>query len=265
MGLNERVALVTGAASGIGRATAIELGARGARVACADMMRRPLAGGFESSSEPTDQIITSAGGAAFSVVVDVRNDDQVREAVASTVEYFGRIDMLVNGAGVARHGCSIVEEEEQDFSLMLDVNVRGTWLSCRHAIRQMLKQVPLSDGGVRGRVVNIASLAGVLGLPNQPGYAASKGAVISLTRQIAMDFARHRINVNAITPGPVRTAMMRGSLDNPERRQHLETLVPWPRLGEGSDIASATAFLLSDDAAWITGTVLTVDGGCSAF
>jgi NAD(P)-dependent dehydrogenase (short-subunit alcohol dehydrogenase family) len=256
--LSGRVALVTGAASGVGRATARGLARAGAAVACADVRDRPREGGFDADAgRSTDDAIRSIdGGQAIHVSADVTDLESMREALATAAATFGRLDIVVNNAGTAAWA-PIHEETEEDYDRVMAVNARGAWTGCKAACERFV------DQGRGGRIVNIASVGAVIGLPFEPAYCASKGAVVALTRQIALDYAPHRIACNAICPGPRETAMTSVAVNDPEARAVMEAATPWPRLGRPEDVANAVVFLASDAAEWITGAVIPVDGGYS--
>ena len=247
------VAVVTGASSGIGRAIARRLASDDARIVIADLRREPR--DRESDGDtPTDQLIIEAGGEAAFVRADVTLRSDMEAVAAAAATDFGGLDIWVNNAGIWHGHRTILEETQQEFDSTMDINIKGVWLGCRAALRHM---VPAGTGG---SIVNIASIAGLIGLKAEPAYSASKGAVIALTRQLAVDHAADRVRVNAIAPGFVDTAMARSAFgDNPEH-----DLTPWPRLGAVGDVASAASFLASPASEWVTGTVLTVDGGYTA-
>ena len=253
--LEGRVALVTGAGSGIGRAIARRLAADGAGLVVADLRRQPRDGAHEEGgAEPTVDLIRAAGGEAIFVEADVSRMSDMERAAAVAVEELGGLDIMVNNAGIWHGHRTILEETEAEFDSTIAVNLKGVWLGCRVAIGQMVR------AGTGGSIVNIASIAGMVGLAAEPAYSASKGGVIGLTRQLAIDYAEHRIRVNAISPGFVETALSRSVMGhNPEH-----DLTPWPRLGTVSDVASAVAFLASDESEWMTGSILVADGGYSA-
>ena len=261
--LNQHVALVTGASSGLGRAIALRLSGAGAAVVCADLQPGSVPGGYESDLDLTTvELIRKRGGQASFAETDVRNAEAVRKAVSVAVAEYGRLDILVNSAGMNRLG-SIVESTEQDYDLEMDVNAKGTWLCCKFAIEQMLSQEPLSEQS-RGRIVNLASLAGLAGMHNASVYSQSKASVIGLTRALAIEYAKEGITVNAIAPGPIQTAMSRVGLDDPEMRPQLEAATPVGRFGVPEEIARAVFFLAADEAGFITGHTLPVDGGWGA-
>lgn len=264
MRFNNKIAIVTGSSSGNGRAIALALAAEGAHLVCSDLSRKPRPEGFETDLHiDTDQRIRDNGGEAIFVKADVSRYADMEALVQAAVERFGRLDIMINNAGVAVELKTIVEETEADYDLTMNVNTKGTWLGCKFAITQMMEQ-EVSDTGTRGKIVNISSIGGLVGLAQEAAYCASKGAVNNLTRQLAVDFASHKINVNAVCPGFLATAMVRQELDNPEIKTLLENLTPWPRIGNVQDVAKAVTFLASEDAQWMTGSLLTVDGAYTA-
>jgi NAD(P)-dependent dehydrogenase (short-subunit alcohol dehydrogenase family) len=264
MRFKDQVAVITGTSSGNGRAIALALAAQGARVVCSDLVRQARTDGYETDIDvDTDELIRRAGQQSIFVKADAANSADMQNLVRQAVEHFGRLDIMVNNAGIFTTLQTIVEETEEEYDLTMNVNAKGVWLGCKYAITQMLKQPPRTDG-CRGRIINISSIGGLVGLALEPAYCASKGAVNNLTRQLAVDFAAHKININAICPGFLATAMVRPALDNPELKAHLDSLTPWPRIGTAEDVAKAVAFLASDDAQWMTGSLLTVDGAFTA-
>ena len=253
--LEGKVALVTGAASGIGRAVARRLAADGAAMVVADLRPLPRDGEHEAGGPAsTVDLIRAGGGEAIFVKADVSRASDVDRAVAEAVGSLGGLDIMVNNAGIWHGHRTILEESEAEFDSTMATNVKGVWLGCRAAIGHM---APTGKGG---SIVNIASIAALVGLEAEPAYSASKGAVIGLTRQLAIDYSEHRIRVNAVAPGFVETALSRSVMgNNPEH-----DLTPWPGLGTVSDVASAVAFLASDESEWMTGSVLVIDGGYTA-
>ncbi len=253
--LGGKVAVVTGASSGIGRAIARRLAADGARMLVADLRSHPREGHHEEGGPAsTVDLIRAAGGEAMFVEADVGQASDMESAASVAVDELGGLDIMVNNAGIWHGHRTILEETEAEFDSTIATNLKGVWLGCKVAISNMVRF------GKGGSVVNIASIAGMVGLAAEPAYSASKGGVIGLTRQLAIDYADHRIRVNAVSPGFVETSLSRAVIGvNPEH-----DLTPWPRLGTVSDVASAVSFLASDQSEWMTGAVLVVDGGYTA-
>ena len=253
--LEGKVAVVTGASSGIGRAVARRMADEGARVLAVDLRPYPRDGLHEDGGHAsTVDLIRTAGGEAVFVETDVSRASDMKAAAAAAVTELGALDIMVNNAGIWHGHRTILDETEAEFDSTIATNLKGVWLGCKVAIGHMVRT------GSGGSVVNIASIAGMVGLAAEPAYSASKGAVIGLTRQLAIDYAGDRIRVNAVSPGFVETSLSRSVMgNNPEH-----DLTPWPRLGTISDVASAVAFLASDESEWMTGSVLTVDGGYTA-
>ena len=242
-------ALVTGGASGIGRATALAMAREGARVAVADQTEAGAAG--------TVAMINAAGGQAIAIAADVADEAQVGAMVARTVAAFGRLDCAFNNAGIApRHvgqpGQRTHEMSRQSFDAMLAVNLTGVFLCMKHEIVQMLAQ-----GG--GAIVNTASVAGLVGLPTASNYVAAKHGVVGLTRTAAMEYAEDKIRVNCVNPGYIKTPMTDPGMA--ERYDQLMTKVPMNRLGLPEEIAEAVVWLCSDRASFMTGAAQVVDGG----
>ncbi len=252
MELAGKIAIVTGAASGIGRAIARAFAAEGAFVAVADITAEPLEGG-----PPTAELI---GEAALFVRTDVSNADDVGALVAAVVARWGRLDVMVNNAAIFS-GTELLETSEHDWARVMGVNMTGMFLGCKRAVAQMVTQDPRDpDGEVRGRIVNIGSQQGIVSSPGDLPYGVSKAGAIYITRQIAADYATRGIVCNSVSPGKVVTgkpgaAMDPGLMDNARRR------TPWPRLGRPADIANAAVWLASDRATFITGSNIIVDGG----
>lgn len=264
-GLDGKVALVTGASSGVGRAIALELARRGAAVLCSDLNRDARKEGYDNEAQTsTDALIVMRGGQALFQTADVSKAADVESAVSAAADTFGRLDIMVNNAGIFTGLATVAEQSEADFDLTMAVNVKGVFLGCKYAVRQMMRQ-GVRDDAPRGRIVNIASVAGQSGLHLEPAYCASKGAVLALTRQIAVDFGPHRIGINAVMPGVIQTAMTRPALDDDQVVASIRQANSYPRFGEGQDVASLTAFLASDQAEYINGAAVPVDGGFLAF
>jgi NAD(P)-dependent dehydrogenase (short-subunit alcohol dehydrogenase family) len=238
-----KVALVTGAGSGIGRATAITFAGRGARVAVAGIA--PKSGG------ETVAAITRAGGEAFFVSADVASGADVEAMVRAVVECYGQLDFAVNNAGVGSPGGLTHEYTEAVFDRILAVNLKGVWLCMKHELDQMLKQGS-------GAIVNMASAVGLVGFPEDTAYAASKHGVVGLTRAAALEYASQGIRVNCVCPGPIRTPMYATDPDVEARRADT---VPLGRFGDPEEVAEAIVWLCSDAASYVHGSALVLDGG----
>ena len=247
--LCDRVAIVTGAGRGIGKAIARRFAAEGARVVAAQRSA--------DEGEHCVEAIERAGGIAASVPTDVCEPESVKHMVAITLERFGRLDVLCNNAGVGLIA-SVVDTSVEQFDHVMDVNARGVFLCMKHSLPVMLDR-----GG--GSIVNIASVASFVGFERDAAYCASKGAVWMLTRQAALDYATAGVRINAVAPAFIRTPMLDdycvGQPDPESAMAEVISYHPMGRLGEPEDVAAAAAFLASDDARWITGTALVVDGG----
>ncbi len=255
--LAARVAVVTGAASGLGRAIAVRFAAEGAALVLGDVRREPREGG-----PSTDEVIRGRGGSVTFLDADVSRADHVDRLVGAAVAEHGRLDVMVNNAGVAGpFSKGLLETTEADWDALMAVNLRGVFLCCRRAVAQMVGQEPI--GEIRGRVVNIASQHGMVGPPGHVAYAASKGGVINLTRQVAVDFGPRGVLVNAVAPGKVLTGSP--EQQDPETLAYSEARTPFFRLGRPDDVAGAALYLASDDAGYVSGVSLLVDGGWMAY
>jgi glucose 1-dehydrogenase len=254
-----RSAVVTGSSSGIGRAIATRLAADGFWVLLADVRRDPLTGGV-----PTDEIIAQAGGLCEYVKGDVSSRVDCDRLVAVAVERTGSLDVLVNNAALAgARSKPLVETGDDDFDAIIAVNLRGPFLLCRAAVRQMLTQVPRS--GTRGRIINITSQHGMVGAPGHSAYAVSKGGLVQLTRQVAVEHGRDGIICNAVAPGKIVTGTPGDLSRDAESATYVRGRTPFARLGDPGDVAAAVAFLASDNATYISGVNLMVDGGWMAY
>jgi 3-oxoacyl-[acyl-carrier protein] reductase len=248
-------AIVTGASRGIGRATALTLAREGAKVVV----------NYRQRSREADEVvgkIEKAGGDAFAFQADVADRESVRAMVEETVKRFGGVDILVNNAGIGRGGGPLLELKEEDLDAMVDTNVKGILFCVQAVVPHMMEKR-------YGKIVNISSLAGIgTALVGTTLYAATKAAVIILTKRLALELGPHGINVNAIAPGHILTDMTvagRSLAEVKERSRYFEEHTMLRREGEPEDIANAVLFLASDEASFITGQVLSVDGGRTDF
>ncbi|HEX5556505.1 MAG TPA: SDR family oxidoreductase [Gaiellales bacterium] len=251
-------AVVTGASSGIGRAIAIRLAADGFDVVCADVRRDPITGG-----DPTEAVIAAAGGKALHVAADVALPEDCERLVAIAVDRAGRLDVLVNNAAIAgRHSKPLVDTEVADFDAVMAVNLRGAFILSRAAVRQMLGQPPRDE--VRGRIVNITSQHGLVGAPGHFSYAVSKGGLLQMTRQIAVEHGTDGILCNSVSPGKIVTGTP-GDLSADEAGlAYVRSRTPFSRLGRAEDVAAAVAYMASE-ASYTSGANLMVDGGWMAY
>jgi len=246
----DKVVLVTGGSYGIGRAAAIGFAQRGAKVVIADLdVKR---------GEETLQRIKAAGGDAIFVKTDVSSEADVEALVKKAVQTYGKLDCAFNNAGIHKQFVSIVDFVAKDWDEMINVNLKSVWLCMKYEIRQMLKQG-------KGAIVNTSSAAGLVGAPSNPAYPASKHGVVGITKSTALEFARKGIRVNCVCPGPTRTGMNEElTATNPEMVKAMDQKVPMGRIGEPEEVAAAAIFLCSDEASYITGHALPVDGGIVA-
>ncbi|BCR92915.1 SDR family NAD(P)-dependent oxidoreductase [Aspergillus chevalieri] len=256
--LENKVAIVTGSSSGIGRAIALRYAREGAKVVCADLTLHPY-----SDATPTHEAIRQIGGQAIFQQTDVSNTAQMQSLVQTAVSAYGRLDILVNNAAMFMGGhepSALHEADEELWDATMRINSKSVFLGCKYALAQMLQQDPHPSGD-RGWIVNISSIASLVAIENIGPYSASKGAVSSLTRQAALDYGPHRIHINAICPGFVRTPLMLTAATDPASAEEYNRRHPFGGLGEAEYIASMAVVLASDDARWTTGVVLPVDGG----
>ena len=244
---SNKIVIVTGAGTGIGAATALRFAQEGARVVCADL--------DAESARAVCAGIKTAGGAAVACSVDIRDAAEVDAMVAFTLREFGPPDVAINNAGVGTQK-HFLETPLATLRAMLDTNVIGTFLCAQAAAREMAK----AGGGV---IVNFSSHSGLLGSSGRAAYAASKGGIIAMTRVMAVDLAAHNIRVNAIAPGPIDVVRSRKQHTD-ERRESWHRAVPLGRYGQPGEVAGAALFLASDDASYMTGQTIAVDGGFTA-
>jgi NAD(P)-dependent dehydrogenase (short-subunit alcohol dehydrogenase family) len=254
--LDNKTALVTGGGSGIGREIALLFGTQGATVVIGDVN--------DAAGEAVAQEITEAGGRAFSVSLDVSNMSSAQAAVDTIVERTGTLTTLVNNAGIGLVG-NLTETSPDDFARLMSVNVNGVY-NCSHvAVNQMLRQDP--KGGV---IINIASIAGMVAVSRRFAYGATKGAVISMTQSTAIDYVEEGIRCNCICPGTVETPFVEAYLQRyhagevEETRQQLHARQPLGRMGRPDEIAPLALYLASDEAAYVTGAQMVIDGGLTA-
>ena len=251
----DKVALITGGSSGIGRATAIAFAREGAKVVVTS--RR------ENEGKETVSLIKEAGGEGLFIRTDVSKEADVKAMVEGTVKAYGHLDYAFNNAGIEGNAAPLAEQTVDDYESVLGINVRGVFLSMKYEIPQMLK-----NGG--GAIVNMSSIGGLIGFPGFSLYIASKHAVIGLTKSAALEYAKSGIRINAVGPGVIDTDMVDrfvGKLavgKEGEMRQHLAAMHPIGRTGKPEEIASAVLYLCSDGASFLTGQTLALDGGFTA-
>jgi NAD(P)-dependent dehydrogenase (short-subunit alcohol dehydrogenase family) len=249
--LDGKVAVITGAGSGIGRVAAMLFAAEGAKVVVADVVG-------DHARSVADEIV-AGGGSALPVTVDVSDQSQVEAMVAAAVSAYGGLQVLFNNAGIfPDDDGGVLDTPPETWQRVMEVNLKGVWLGCRAAVPAML-----ASGG--GSIVNVASFVALMGAATaQIAYTASKGGVLAMTRELAVEYARQGIRANSLCPGPIETPLLAELLADPERRQRRLVHIPIGRFGRPEEIAKAALFLASDDASFITGSALVVDGGITA-
>jgi NAD(P)-dependent dehydrogenase (short-subunit alcohol dehydrogenase family) len=241
---DQKVAIITGGSSGIGRAAAVALAKQGVKIAIA--ARRAKEG------EETVRLVKEAGSEGIFVKTDVAKENDVRSLVEKTVKQYNRLDYAFNNAGIEEMTTPLVDQTSEVFDQIMNVNVKGVWLSMKYEIPEMIR-----TGG--GAIVNTSSGAGVVGYPQQPIYIASKHAVLGLTKSAALEYAKSGIRINAIAPGVTETEMVE-RVDK-QLIEHLKSITPIGRIGDPQEIANAVVWLLSDKASFVLGHTLLVDGG----
>ncbi|HXK34315.1 MAG TPA: glucose 1-dehydrogenase [Dehalococcoidia bacterium] len=251
MRLEGKTALITGAGSGIGRVASVMFAREGANVIAADIDEQAL-------DVTADLVTEAAQGSLLPVLGDVSLDDDVESWVRAGIDEYGKIDVLYNNAGIfPEDDRSVVEMDERTYQRVMDVNLKGTMLCCKHVIPEMVR-----SGG--GSVINVASFVALVGCTvPQDAYTASKGAVLALTKSLAVQFGRHNVRVNAICPGPILTPLLADLFPNEEEKMKRLNRIPIGRFGLPEDIAYAALYLASDESTWTTGTEFVVDGGIS--
>lgn len=244
MMLKGKNALVTGASRGIGKAIALELGSKGVHIAV------NFAGNEAKAQEVVDEL-KKMGVNAFKVQADVSDESQVKDMVKTVIKTFGSLDILVNNAGITKDNL-LMRMKEAEFDQVIDTNLKGAFLCMKTVARQMMRQKS-------GRIINVASIVGVSGNPGQANYVAAKAGVIGMTKSVAQEFASRNILVNAVAPGFISTDMTDAL--NDEQKEAILKLIPLARLGQPEDVANVVRFLASDDAKYITGQTIHIDGG----
>ena len=251
MRLQDKVAIITGAGSGIGREAALIFAREGARVVVAEVN--------DPAGEATVAAIQGSGGDAFYVHTDVSKAASVENMVRTTEDHFGQLNVIFNNAGIFPDAdASVVNTSEEVWDVVMNVNLKGVFLGCKYAIPALLRA-----GG--GSIINVASFVALMGAATpQIAYTASKGGVLSMTREIAVEFARQNIRANALCPGPVDTPLLRAILSDPVKRQRRLVHIPPGRFAQAREIANAALFLASDESSYVNGATFVVDGGITA-
>lgn len=257
MRLDGRTAVITGGAGGIGRAIARLFAGEGANVVIGDVTTTPKEGG-----EPTREVVAAEGGTALFQRCDVARRGDLEALVGLAVARFGGLDVMVNNAALTGEGAALMETSEADWDRAMAINAKGVFFGCQCAVAQMRTQ-PLR-GDARGRIVNISSQHGMVAAPGDLAYGVGKAAVVYMTRQIAVDYAAEGIICNAVAPGRILTGKPLGD-DAAASLAYAKSRTPMPRLGTPDDVARAALFLASDDATFVTGHNLMVDGGWMAY
>ncbi|MFH1997912.1 MAG: SDR family NAD(P)-dependent oxidoreductase [Patescibacteria group bacterium] len=245
MNLQNKIAIITGAGSGIGQSTALSFVKEGAKVVVADWS--------EQGGKKTVEQIHAAGGEAIFIKTDVSKSKDIDKMVKACLGKFGQVDILVNNAGIVKFA-PLHEMSEKDWDQVIDVDLKSVFLGSKKVIPEMLKQG-------KGKIINITSIAGIVGFDKICAYCAAKGGIIALTKEMALEYAPKNINVNCVAPGVIKTAMTKDMLTDPATKQFMESSTPYSRLGEPEDIANAVVYLASNKSDFVNGEVLVVDGG----
>jgi meso-butanediol dehydrogenase/(S,S)-butanediol dehydrogenase/diacetyl reductase len=251
MRLENKIAIITGGGDGLGQASAVLFAKEGASVVVADM--DPARG------MKTVDMIKNQNGEAMFVEVDISKEDSVKNMVEKVVDAYGRIDILVNSAGIFIEA-TVLNTSVEDWDKIMAVNLRGIFLGCKYVIPEMIK-------AGKGSIVNIGSEAGITGWENATAYAASKGGVVNMTRCLALDFAKHNIRANCVCPGTTETPMLKKALEiapDPKKARRFFESRPLLRLGRPEEIAAGILYLASDESLYATGAILSIDGGKTA-
>lgn len=239
-----KVAIVTGGASGIGKSAAVAFAQRGAKIVIADMQ----------DGAETLKLIKNAGGEGIFVKCDVSHENDVKILVEKTIDAYGRLDFGVNNAGIEGVQTPLHLLTEQDWDKTIDINLKGIWLCMKHQIPHMMKQG-------KGAIVNTASIAGVIGFANMAAYVSSKHGVVGLTKVAAVELAKTGIRVNAVCPGAIHTPMADRGISSPEIEKVYMAMIPMGRMGRPEEIADTILYLCSDASSYVTGSTLVADGG----
>ncbi|MBD3310279.1 glucose 1-dehydrogenase [Candidatus Woesearchaeota archaeon] len=244
--LNDKVAVVTGARRGIGKGIAEKLAEAGAKIVISDIDQ-------EECDSAAAEIAERFSREAIGIKCDVSSKEEVDSLIQKTVERFGKLDILVNNAGIFFQK-PLMDYTEEDWDKVLQVNLKGVYLCSQAAAREMIKNS-------YGKIVSVSSIAGIIGYPDAAAYCASKAGIINLTREMAIELAKHKINVNSVAPGLIETPMTQHIIEDQEQFQKTLAGIPWNRQGHPSDIANAVHYLVSDEADYVTGQTIVVDGG----
>ncbi|KAK3711364.1 hypothetical protein LTR37_009744 [Vermiconidia calcicola] len=276
----DRVAFVTGGSSGLGRSICLKLASEGAKICCVDLYEfprnrtNPTTGKADDYNNRLNEVEGTVSelrklygdDRVTFVKADVTNAQDVEGTVAKCVEVFGRLDILCCNAGISVESThprplGVHETSESDWDKTMAINAKGVFLGCKYGIAQMLKQDLLPGSKDRGWIVNTASIQGLIAYYNTPAYTASKGAVAQLTKQVALDYAPHRIHCNSICPGFLRTTMTQNLQNDPDSQADIDRRHPFGGMGDPDEVAKSVLFLASDDVGWVQGVNLPVDGG----